>query len=232
MLSGVNQSEQQGSQVVRCGDHCVVSRGQLKISPRWIVLESVGKLIENTNCRVIAVDVSSRDVCGSQIGQPYGVEFCFERMPPEPRGQAVHLPSSSRATWGRGNSSRARWAHWGCQLCDHFRDRHTAESWAHRQRRPRKRPKLDPFLPVIQEILEQDKTAPRKQRHTIKRIFDRLRTEHGYTGGITVVGEVVREWQATTAEVFLPLSHQLPLLHQLPLSHQPGEAQCGVAERG
>lgn len=88
----------------------------------------------------------------------------------------------------------------------------------YRQRQPRERPKLDPFLPFIQETLEQDKTAPRKQRHTIKRIFDRLRAEHGYTGGITVVGEVVRQWRLTTAEVFLPLSHK------------PGEAQFDFGE--
>jgi len=90
----------------------------------------------------------------------------------------------------------------------------------YRQRQPRERPKLAPFLPLIHEILEQDQTAPRKQRHTLRRIFDRLRTEHGYTGGITVVGDVVREWRATTAEVFLPLSQR------------PGEAQFdfGAAE--
>ena len=88
----------------------------------------------------------------------------------------------------------------------------------YRQRQPRERPKLDPFLPIIHEILEQDKTAPRKQRHTTKRIFDRLRAEHGYTGGITVVSEVVREWRTTTAEVVLPLSHQ------------PGEAQVDFGE--
>lgn len=90
----------------------------------------------------------------------------------------------------------------------------------YRQRQPRERPKLAPFLPLIHEILEQDQTAPRKQRHTIRRIFDRLRTEHGYTGGITVVGDVVREWRATTTEVFLPLSQR------------PGEAQFdfGAAE--
>ncbi len=31
---------------------------------------------------------------------------------------------------------------------------------------PRPRPKLEPFLPVIHQILEDDKKAPRKQRHT------------------------------------------------------------------
>ena len=41
------------------------------------------------------------------------------------------------------------------------------------------RPKLGPLVPVIDAILEADKTAPPKQRHTAKRIFERLRLEHG-----------------------------------------------------
>src|SRR4051812_5215999 len=57
----------------------------------------------------------------------------------------------------------------------------------YRRTKPRPRPKLDPFLPVIHQILEDDKEAPRKQRHTAKRIFERLRDEHGYTGGATLV---------------------------------------------
>lgn len=76
----------------------------------------------------------------------------------------------------------------------------------YRQRRPRAKPKLDRFLPLIHEILEQDKTSPPKQRHTIKRIFERLRAEHGYEGGLSVVGDAVRAWRAGTAEVFMPLS--------------------------
>jgi transposase len=77
----------------------------------------------------------------------------------------------------------------------------------YRQRQPRGKPKLDRVLPIIHEILEQDKTAPPKQRHTIKRIFDRLRAEHEYDGGISVVGDAVRAWRAGTAEVFMPLAH-------------------------
>ena len=76
----------------------------------------------------------------------------------------------------------------------------------YRQRQPRGKPKLDRVLPIIHEILEQDKTAPPKQRHTIKRIFDRLRAEHEYDGGISVVGDAVRAWRAGTAEVFMPLA--------------------------
>ena len=37
------------------------------------------------------------------------------------------------------------------------------------------RPKLGPLVPVIDAILDADKTAPPKQRHTAKRIFERLR---------------------------------------------------------
>ena len=47
-----------------------------------------------------------------------------------------------------------------------------------------KRPKLGPLVPVIDSILEADKTAPPKQRHTAKRIFERLRIEQGYAAAI------------------------------------------------
>ena len=66
-----------------------------------------------------------------------------------------------------------------------------AEPPGYRRTAPRPRPKLAPFLPVIHQILEADKKAPRKQRHTARRIFQRLRDEHGYAGGLTVVKEAV-----------------------------------------
>ena len=47
------------------------------------------------------------------------------------------------------------------------------------------RPKLGPLVPVVNSILEADKTAPPKQRHTAKRIFQRLREEYGFAGGYT-----------------------------------------------
>ena len=39
--------------------------------------------------------------------------------------------------------------------------------------RPPVRPKLDPFIGIIDRILEEDKDRPKKQRHTSKRIFER-----------------------------------------------------------
>ena len=53
------------------------------------------------------------------------------------------------------------------------------------------RPKLDPFIAIIDPLLEADKGRLKKQRHTAKRIFERLRDEHGFTGGITIVTDYV-----------------------------------------
>jgi integrase len=41
-----------------------------------------------------------------------------------------------------------------------------------------KRPKLDPFTAIIDQLLEADRTAHSKQHHTSKRIFERLRDEY------------------------------------------------------
>ena len=78
----------------------------------------------------------------------------------------------------------------------------------------REKPKLGGYVERIAAILqaERDENIPRKQRHTAKRIFERLR-EEGYTGGYTQVKEAVRELRHTSQEVFMPLRHA------------PGEAQ-------
>jgi transposase len=78
---------------------------------------------------------------------------------------------------------------------------------------PRAKPRLGPFLPIIHQILEADRQAPKKQRHTAERIFQRLRDEHGYTGCSSIVRSTVAEWKRAQAEVFVPLAHP------------PGEAQ-------
>lgn len=93
-----------------------------------------------------------------------------------------------------------------------------AEPPGYRRTAPRPRPKLDPFLGVIHQILEADRKAPRKQRHTTNRIFQRLRDEHGYQGGLTAVKQAVGAWKARTAEVFVPLAHP------------PGQAQVDFGE--
>jgi transposase len=47
--------------------------------------------------------------------------------------------------------------------------------------RVRSAPRLDRFKPVIDEMLREDLEAPRKQKHTATRVFDRLIAEHGAT---------------------------------------------------
>ena len=54
-----------------------------------------------------------------------------------------------------------------------------------------RRPKLDDFTGIIDQILEADKLVPKKQRHTSKRVFERLRDEYRFTGGITIVKDYI-----------------------------------------
>lgn len=64
------------------------------------------------------------------------------------------------------------------------------------------------FQHVIQDILQHDLAAPKKQRHTIKRIFDRLRQEHQFTGGYDAVRRYVNSLRKPTIETFLPIAVQ------------------------
>jgi len=88
----------------------------------------------------------------------------------------------------------------------------------YRRQKPVRRPKLGAWQGVIDAILEEDKQRPRKQRHTAKRIFERLRAEHSYTGGYTIVKDHVRLAKLGGREMFVPLSHP------------PGEAQADFGE--
>lgn len=52
---------------------------------------------------------------------------------------------------------------------------------------PRPCPVLDPVKPIIQQWLDEDDARPPKQRHTAKRIHERLTTEHHFTGAASTV---------------------------------------------
>jgi transposase len=93
-----------------------------------------------------------------------------------------------------------------------------AEPLGYRLSVARPKPKLGAFTGVIDEMLEWDRGAPPKQRHTAKRIFERLRDEYGYRGGDTQVRRYVAETKRHAKEVFVPLSHP------------PGEAQFDFGE--
>ncbi len=88
----------------------------------------------------------------------------------------------------------------------------------YQRQQPIRRPKLGPWLGVIDAVLDDDKRRPVKQRHTAKRIFDRLREEHQFTGGYTIVKDYVRSAELRSREMFVPLTHA------------PGEAQADFGE--
>ena len=58
---------------------------------------------------------------------------------------------------------------------------------------PAKHPVLGTFIPAIDEWLNEDVRQPRKQRHTMTRIFNRLQQEKGYTGSYSSVKRYVRK---------------------------------------
>lgn len=78
--------------------------------------------------------------------------------------------------------------------------------------------KLAEFTDIIDQILADDRKVHSKQRHTAARIFERLRDEHGFTGGITIVRDYVAGAKLRSREVFIPLSHK------------PGHAQVDFGE--
>jgi len=73
---------------------------------------------------------------------------------------------------------------------------------------PEEFPTIGIHIPIINKILENDEREPRKQRHTVKRIYDRLCDEHGYKGSYSSVKRYVAirkiEMQKFK-ESFLPL---------------------------
>ncbi len=82
-----------------------------------------------------------------------------------------------------------------------------SEPPGYRLTKERSKPKIGPFLDRIADILESDKQLPRKQRHTAKRIYERIK-EDGYQGGYTQVKEAVGRIKAQSREVFMPLIHR------------------------
>ncbi|MCZ7568873.1 MAG: hypothetical protein M5U01_09845 [Ardenticatenaceae bacterium] len=93
---------------------------------------------------------------------------------------------------------------------------------------PRTSPVLDPVKPIIEQWLAEDEGRPPKQRHTPKRIYDRLTTEYQFTGAESPVrrslGHLRRQ---ARAQVFIPLTYAPGQVAQVDF----GEAQVGIAGR-
>ena len=94
---------------------------------------------------------------------------------------------------------------------------HSSPPGYRRKQIPHK-PKLASHIDFIEEVIKQDKTAPRKQRHTARRIYNRLKEERGFEGGYTIVREYVAQARSNMREMFVPLCHE------------PGKAQVDFGE--
>jgi transposase len=81
-----------------------------------------------------------------------------------------------------------------------------------------RRPKLSDHVDFIEQVLDADEAAPAKQRHTARRIFERLRDERGFDGSYSTVRDYVRSRRQVRKEVFVPLAHP------------PGHAQADFGE--
>lgn len=86
-----------------------------------------------------------------------------------------------------------------------------------RKKLPPRPPRLHPYKLVIDQMLRTDLDAPRKQRHTAKRVFDRLLEEqqaHGISYGMGRDYAAVRRGEIRAmagrgpVEAFVPQSHR------------------------
>ncbi|THA47828.1 IS21 family transposase [Streptomyces sp. A1136] len=84
--------------------------------------------------------------------------------------------------------------------------------------RPRET-RLDPYRPLIDAILTADLTAPRKQRHTVKRIYDRLLDEHD---AVDVSYQMVRAYVAGRREEIRLQAGKGVVDAFVPQTHKPG----------
>ena len=91
-------------------------------------------------------------------------------------------------------------------------------------------PKLGAFVGIIDKVLQDDREVLKKQRHTAQRIFERLRDEHQYAGGYTVVREFVAKERLRQLEVFIPLAEAVATSNPSSIPHfaiEPASANPG-----
>ena len=131
----------------------------------------------------------------------------------------VELYRKVRLACRDGMSERAAARHFGVSRQSVRKMLQFSVPPGYRRTAPVRRPKLDEFTALIEQWLEDDRRhGYRKQRHTAKRIFERLRDEHGFTGGYTIVKDYVREHRRHRREMLVPLTHP------------PGHAQADFGE--
>ncbi|WP_020578920.1 IS21 family transposase [Actinopolymorpha alba] len=102
-------------------------------------------------------------------------------------------------------------------------------AWPKRPKRPPKRgSRLDRYRDVIDGWLREDLDAPRKQRHTAKRIFERLLDEHDAAGVVSY--GMVRDYATRRRQIRVGAGRE-PAKTFIPQTHRPGrEAEVDFGE--
>jgi transposase len=72
-------------------------------------------------------------------------------------------------------------------------------------KQPRPQPVMGPYLLAVEAMLKADEQAPSKQRHTARRVYERLAEEHGYAGSEVTVRRAVRRLRRRQVEMYVPL---------------------------
>jgi transposase len=76
------------------------------------------------------------------------------------------------------------------------------------RKEPVAKPVMGPYLALIQQWLEEDRGRPVKQRHTAKRIYDRLKDEYGFPGGERTVRREVSILREKIPDSHVPQTYQ------------------------
>ncbi|MFF9113900.1 hypothetical protein [Streptomyces sp. NPDC014805] len=97
-----------------------------------------------------------------------------------------------------------------------------------RQQPPPRKARVDAFKSAIDHMLRADLDAPRKRRHTVKRIFDRLLDEHG---AVEVTYPMVRAYVAVRRPQIRIEAGRRPLNAFIPQTHMPGAGSRGRLRR-
>ena len=117
------------------------------------------------------------------------------QLAPLPWRQQRHTTRWSNDMTKVAEIERIRWAHFrGVSLRELARTFHHSRKtirralqdpgpWSYRRQRPLQEPVMGPVAAIVKRWLEEDLSRPRKQRHTAKRIWERLVAEYGFKGG-------------------------------------------------
>ncbi|MEW6042482.1 MAG: hypothetical protein AB1633_13265, partial [Elusimicrobiota bacterium] len=71
--------------------------------------------------------------------------------------------------------------------------------------KPKPQPVIGPIKDIVRQWVEEDQSAPPKQRHTGRRIYERLVEEYGYKGSESGIRRLLGQLRRKYRETYVPL---------------------------